>query len=134
MGTSVIWAIFWIMNVRDKRNESVKLFLNFFFASIYLIVFSLVTGQGMPEEWSEYGLDMYIGLFEMGLAYLFWLKALQFSETTDKISNLVFIFPFISLIFIHFILGEKIYFTTIYGLILVVTGIMLQRLKLKRTP
>ncbi|MBE0655956.1 MAG: DMT family transporter [Bacteroidales bacterium] len=131
VSTSLIWSVFWILNMRDKRNESVKLFLNFFFASIYLLVFSGLTNQGFPAEWSDYLLDIYIGLFEMGLAFLFWLKALQFSETTDKISNLVFIFPFISLIFIHFILGEKIHFTTIYGLMLVVTGILLQRLKIK---
>lgn len=131
VSTSLIWSIFWILNVRDKRNESVKLFLNFFFASIYLLVFCGLTKQGFPAGWNEYLLDIYIGLFEMGLAFLFWLKALQFSETTDKISNLVFIFPFISLIFIHFILGEKIHFTTIYGLMLVVTGILLQRLKIK---
>ena len=132
MSTSVIWSFFWILNVRDKRKESVKLFLNFFFASIYLIIFSLLTRQELPVSWSEYALDVYIGLFEMGLAFLFWLKALQLSETTDKISNLVFIFPFISLIFIHFILGEKIHFTTIYGLLLVVLGILVQRLKMKR--
>ncbi|MGC9341930.1 MAG: DMT family transporter, partial [Bacteroidales bacterium] len=133
MSTSVIWSFFWILNVRDKRNESIKLFLNFLFSSIYLLLFMLLTGKSFPDNGREIFLDIYIGLFEMGLAFLFWLKALQFSKTTDTISNLVFIFPFISLIFIHFILGEKIHFTTLYGLLLVVAGIFVQRLKLKKT-
>jgi drug/metabolite transporter (DMT)-like permease len=133
MSTSVIWSFFWILNVRDKRNESVKLFLNFLFSSIYLLAFIAITGSSFPKTGREIFLDIYIGLFEMGIAFLFWLKALQFSRATDTISNLVFIFPFISLIFIHFILDEKIHFTTLYGLLLVVAGILVQRLKLKRT-
>lgn len=131
MSTSIIWSFFWILNVRDKRKESVKLFLNFFFSSLYLLLLIAITGTPVPVKPGEILLDVYIGLFEMGLAFLFWLKALQFSKTTDRISNLVFIFPFISLIFIHFILGEKIHFTTIYGLLLVVAGILIQRLNLK---
>ncbi|MFW5820793.1 MAG: DMT family transporter, partial [Bacteroidota bacterium] len=130
-GTSVIWAFYWILNLRDKRNESVKLFLNFFFSTIYLLIFTLATGSPFPYNAREYLLDIYIGLFEMGLAFLFWMKALQYSETTDKISNLVFIFPFISLIFIHYILGEFIHLTTLYGLILVIAGIFIQKTRFR---
>lgn len=132
VSTSVIWSFYWILNVRDKRNESIKLFMNFFFASIYLLLFLLITGKSFPSTPREYLLDIYIGLFEMGLAFLFWMKALQFSKTTDKISNLVFIFPFISLIFIHYILGEYIHLTTFYGLILVVAGIFIQKTRFRR--
>jgi drug/metabolite transporter (DMT)-like permease len=133
LSTSVIWSFFWLLNVKDKRNESHKLFLNFLFSSFYLLVAMIVKGESFPSSTRDILLDIYIGLFEMGLAFLFWLKALQYSKTTDKISNLVFIFPFISLIFIHYFLGEKIHMTTIYGLFLVVAGIFLQRLKLKAT-
>ena len=34
--------------------------------------------------------------------------------------------PFLSLIFIHLIVGENIYITTISGLILIVAGIVIQ--------
>ncbi len=132
VSTSVIWSFYWILNVRDKRNESVKLFMNFFFASIYLLLFLLLSGESFPSTPHEYLLDIYIGLFEMGLAFLFWMKALQFSKTTDKISDLVFIFPFISLIFIHYILDEHIHLTTFYGLILVVAGIFIQKTRFRK--
>ena len=132
VSTSVIWSFYWILNVRDKRNESVKLFMNFFFASIYLLLFLLISGKSFPLTPREYLLDIYIGLFEMGLAFLFWMKALQFSKTTDKISDLVFIFPFISLIFIHYILDEFIHLTTFYGLILVVAGIFIQKTRFRK--
>lgn len=127
VSTSVIWSFYWILNVRDRRDESVKLFLGFLFATLYLLAGSLFMKDPFPSGLEQWAVDIYIGLFEMGLAFLFWLKALQYTSTTDKISNLVFIFPFISLIFIHYILGEEIHLTTLYGLILVVTGIFIQK-------
>jgi len=58
-----------------------------------------------------------------------WLKALSLSESTGRVSNLVYLTPFVSLIFIHTILGEKIYYTSIIGLCLIVGGIFTQRIK-----
>lgn len=132
ISTSVIWSFYWIMNVRDKRDESVKLFLGFFFAVIFLLAGSLFVENPFPMGLKHWTVDIYIGFFEMGLAFLFWLKALQLTKSTDKISNLIFIFPFISLIFIHYFLGEIIHLTTLYGLLLVVAGIFLQKTNFRK--
>jgi len=64
----------------------------------------------------------------MGLTYILWLKALKYTITTAKISNLVFLSPFISLIFISLIVGETILISTITGLVFIVSGILMQRL------
>ena len=66
----------------------------------------------------------YVGIFEMGLTFYFWLKALKLSETTAKVSILIYIMPFISLILIHFVVGETILLSSIAGLILIVSGIL----------
>lgn len=126
-GSSVFWAFYFILNVRDKRDESVKLFLNFLFGSIYLIITMLVTG-GFDVTFTVKGIfaSVYIGLFEMGITFLFWLRALQLASSTDKVSNLVYLAPFMSLILVHFILGEHIYYTTMAGLLLIVVGILIQ--------
>ena len=68
----------------------------------------------------------YIGVFEMGIAYVFWLKAMKLSTDTARIANLIFICPFLSLIFIHFLLGEQILPATFIGLIFIVAGLVLQ--------
>lgn len=132
LSTSFIWSFFWILNMRDKREENEKLFMSFLFSSIYLLIFSAWVDNPFPVKAGEWLVNIYIGLFEMGLAFLFWNKALRLSKTTDTISNLVFIFPFISLIFIHYILGEEIHLTTFLGLILVISGITIQQFKRKR--
>jgi drug/metabolite transporter (DMT)-like permease len=132
-GSSFFWAFYFILNVRDKRDESVKLFLNFLFGSVYLIAAMLLTGnmQTVPGVKGVLG-SVYIGVFEMGITFFFWLKALSMAETTDKVSNLVYFAPFISLLFIHFILHEPVYYTTPAGLLLIIGGILLQNRKTVR--
>jgi drug/metabolite transporter (DMT)-like permease len=132
-GSSVFWAFYFILNVKDKRDEAVKLFLNFLAGSVSLIITLCITGK-WPETIGFKGIAsaVYIGLFEMGITFFFWLKALQIASTTDKISNLVYLAPFMSLIFVHFILHEPVFYTTPAGLLLIVSGIMIQNRNRKR--
>jgi drug/metabolite transporter (DMT)-like permease len=126
-GSSVFWALYFILNVRDKRDESVKLFLNFFFGSIYLVSAMIITGNWQfVNGFKGIAASAYVGVFEMGITFLFWLKALQMAETTAKVSNLVYLAPFISLVFVHFILHEPVYYTTPAGLLLIISGILIQ--------
>jgi drug/metabolite transporter (DMT)-like permease len=126
VGSSVIWALFWIYNLRDRRDEVVKLFLNFAFGSCFVLIAMLLfsdvrlpTGRGVLGA-------AYIGLFEMGITFLLWLNALKLSRTTARVANLIYLVPFLSIVVIHFALGEQIFFSTITGLILIVAGIILQ--------
>jgi drug/metabolite transporter (DMT)-like permease len=131
-GSSVFWAFYFILNVKDKRDEGVKLFLNFLFGSVYLIAAMIIAGK-WPDNIGFKGItaSIYIGMFEMGITFFFWLKALQMSVTTDKVSNMVYIAPFLSLIFVHFILHEPVYYTTLAGLLLIISGILIQNRKIK---
>jgi len=132
-GSSVFWALYFILNVRDKRDEAVKLFLNFLSGSVYLIAAVIIT-DSQPDNISFRGFAsaVYIGLFEMGITFFFWLKALQLATSTDKVSNLVYLAPFLSLIFVHFILQEPVFYTTPAGLLLIISGIVLQNRRQKR--
>jgi drug/metabolite transporter (DMT)-like permease len=132
LSSSVLWSLYWILSVRDKRDETVKLFLNFFFGLIFLTVamfffseFNMKPGTGLLAA-------VYVGIFEVGITYVLWMKAMQLSTNNAKIGNLVFLAPFISLIFIHFILKETIYVTTFIGLVFIVSGIFTQRLDRKK--
>jgi len=67
----------------------------------------------------------------MGMTFFFWLKALQLATTSDKVSNLVYLAPFISLIFVHFIIKEPVYYTTPAGLLFIIAGIFIQNRRSK---
>jgi drug/metabolite transporter (DMT)-like permease len=126
-GSSVVWALFWIYNVRDKRDEVVRLFLNFVFGSALTFLLMLVwAGVNNPSLPGLLG-GIYIGLFEMGVTFLLWLKALKLSKTTAHVTNLIYLVPFLSLVLIRLTVGEAILPSTIVGLILIVGGIIYQR-------
>lgn len=126
VGSSVIWAIFWIYNVKDKRDEVVKLFLNFAFGSVFIFLSMLICARvEIPNFKGALG-AVYIGLFEMGITFLIWLRALKLSKTTAHVANLIYLVPFLSLVVIYFVVGEKILVSTIVGVFFIVGGILLQ--------
>lgn len=131
-GSSIFWALYWIYNVKDNREEKEKLFLNFLFGFIYILITIFIFSDFQLPETNSLLAAIYIGLVECGIAFVFWLKAMKLSSSTDRIGNLVFLSPFLSLIFIHLIIGESIYLSTLAGLILIVSGIVLQKLVNKK--
>lgn len=132
LSSSIFWALYWLMNMKDKRESLNKLFLNFSFGLIYIVVFAAFTGNLIiPSAAGALG-AVYIGLFEMGVTFVIWLTALKYAQNTAKVSNLVFLSPFLSLLFISMIVGEKILASTIVGLSLIIGGIILQQYKQKQ--
>ncbi len=129
-GSSLIWSLYWIFNLKKAHDEIFQLTLNFFFATVYIsFLMVFISGfQGLHPKGIL--LAAYAGTFEMGITYIMWLRAMKLSSTTDKISNLVYIAPFLSLIFIHFFVGETIYVTSIAGLTFIVLGILMEKIRL----
>lgn len=128
VGSSVIWSFFWIFNIRDNRDDEIKLFMNFLFSGIYIFITCIIFSDLSIIISTGFYSAIYVGLFEMGITYIIWIKALQMTGGTDRLASFVYLTPFLSLIFIHFILNEAIFFTSIIGLILIVLGILVQRL------
>lgn len=132
IGSAFIWSFFWILNLRDRREALEKLLLNFFFATIYAGITVLVAGRTDISTGTGFLAAVYTGCFEMGISFVFWLGALKYSRTTDQVSNLIYLAPFLSLVLIHHLVGEQIHLTTIIGLILIIAGIFYQKFRLKK--
>lgn len=131
VGSSVIWSLFWIFNIRDKREDITKLLFNFLFGFIFISIYCLMTGELVALNINAFLAVSYVGMFEMGITFVLWLMALKLSETTAQVSNLIYLSPFISLSLIALVLGEEILLSTIFGLILIIAGIILQNYKRK---
>ena len=126
LSSAFIWALYWTCNLKDSRDPISRLFMNFVFGCVFVTGYVwLFEGIQMPSPQGLLGC-VYIGLFEMGLTFILWLKALQLSQTTDTVSGLIYVSPFLSLVFIHFVVGEPIVPSTLVGLALIVAGIMAQ--------
>ncbi len=127
ISTSVVWASFWLLNTKSSANASVNLFLNFSVGWILSLplIFLVPFNYQIPKlAWVAV---VYSGVFEMGITFVIWLTAMRLTSRTDKISNYVFLAPFLSLFFIAIFLKEHIYTTTFVGLILIIVSIFLNR-------
>ncbi len=127
LSSTIIWALYWIYNTRDTRDPVVALLVNFLcsfpFVLGYCLIFSEIVWPPLPGLLGA----IYIGFFEMGACFVLWLLALRYTESTAKISSLIFLSPFLSLFFIHFLVGEEILPATFAGLVLIVGGLLWQK-------
>ena len=132
--STVLWSMYWIINTKNRVSALIGVFSNFLFAIPMIFIYGYFSGSlnGFPNIYGLFA-SIYIGFFEMGVTFLFWLSAMQYAISTSKIANLIFISPFLSLIFIHYILKEPIYYSTLFGLITIVLGLMIQQLKRDRS-
>lgn len=128
LGSAFVWAFYWIGNTRDDRDPVAGLFLSFLFSLPFvLLACVLFSGLRVPTTAGLLA-AAYVGVVEMGVTFVLWLTALRLSENTAKVGNLIFVAPFLSLVFIRFVLGEPILPSTYVGLVLIVGGFLYQRL------
>lgn len=130
VASTLVWSLYWIFNQKDPREPILGLCLNFTVAVPVLLMVGFLTGDLQwlfDKPWQVFTGSAYIGVFEMGLAFVLWLKAMKLAENTAKIANLIFISPFLSLILISIFLGEQILFSTVCGLALIISGLILQQ-------
>ena len=126
--STVIWASYWLINIRDERSPTLALCLNFLAALPLALAACVLMSSIVPPSVPGLGAAVYVGFFEMGFSFLLWSHALRLAENTSRVSNLIFLSPFLSLVFIHYIVGEPIYGTTYAGLLIIVGGLAIQRL------
>ncbi len=125
LGSTVLWALYWLGNARSRLDPVVGLLLNFAAGAPLVFVWALlfadlrIGGPGLLGA-------AYVGAVEMGFAFVLWLAALRLTESTARIANLIFLSPFLSLLFIRFVLGEPLRGATPLGLVLIVGGLLWQ--------
>ncbi len=130
-GSTLIWATYWLFNAKDGLDPVIKLFAGFCFGFLYTTLFCLFTGGiDLPPITAWLPL-IYIGLFEMSITFALWLTALQLTSSAARISNLIYITPFFSLLILSVVVGERIYPATFIGLLLIVGSILFQAWQLK---
>jgi drug/metabolite transporter (DMT)-like permease len=126
LASTIVWSLSWISGTRDERDPAASLLLAFLFGLPFILATCLITSSLAVEDARGLLGAAYVGVFEMGITFVFWLKALKLSENTARVGNLIFVSPFISLVLIHFVVGEEILASTFAGLILIVAGLMVQ--------
>lgn len=130
--SAFVWASFWILNKKSEEiDNTLALFIIFFFGSMFLIIGSLFVDVQLHSA-KGFLSAVYVGLFEMAIPFIFFGLALKKSDNPALINQLCYLSPFISLFIIRSVLGEQIYLTTFIGLILIVGGILFNEYGVKK--
>lgn len=127
--STFIWAGYWILNTRNTVDPLVSLALTFMLALPMISVVMLIFSDFQMTQWQGWLGAIYVGIFEMGIAFILWLMAMRYAQNTARISNLIFISPFLSLVFLRFLVGEEIYPATLVGLLMIIAALLIQQLK-----
>jgi len=129
LGSTLIWAAYWIMHTRMRADPVLGLCLCFF-CGLPLIAAAALTLSDLhlPNLHALAG-AAYVGVFEMGITYVIWLVALRSATNIARISNLIFLSPLLSLFFIGTLLNEPILPATLAGLGLILLGTFIQQFR-----
>ena len=122
------YGLFTALNQKYNYNKWLSMMLGYL--ASFIVSFAIISFKGevfMPNavQWAGFAWN---GIFTMAIANVCWVLALRLGNTA-KVSNLAYITPFVSLVWVAIFLKEKIEIYSIIGLIMIVLGIFVQMKK-----
>jgi drug/metabolite transporter (DMT)-like permease len=127
--STLLWAAYWIASARHPRDGTVALCLNFLIAVPMTALLCAAFSSLTVPAWQGLAAAAYVGLFEMGVTFLLWSAALRSATRVALVGNLIFLAPFLSLVFIQLVLREEIHVATLLGLCLIVPAALYQQMQ-----
>lgn len=119
------YALFAVFNTQVKCDKFVAMLV--YYASTTLVSFLFLAVQEPVPILSvvQWGGTIWLGMVTNGLAYTTWALAMDRGDTA-KLSNLAYLTPFLSLVYIFFLLHEPILLSSYLGLVFILAGVLLQ--------
>lgn len=120
------YGLFSILGKKLDYEHFSSMFFYLLFGLVFIaITVGLFSSFKIPNPFELLCL-IYLGVFATALGFVFWFKALKYGETA-KMSNLIFLVPFIGLFFIHIIIKERISILSVFGLGIIILGFLIQK-------
>ncbi|MFA5106102.1 MAG: DMT family transporter [Candidatus Micrarchaeia archaeon] len=112
---------------KKLRYEAFTSMLVFYLASLLLVTptMLLLYGFVFPHSLTTWLAIFFLGGLSNSIGFVFWFKALEKGKTAS-LANLIYINPFLSLVYVFFLNGESIPAISILGLALIVGGALVQ--------
>ena len=124
--STLLWSFYWVYSSRAKLDPVLSL------CSMFLLSLPALWLMAEWTQWQTSSLQSlaaatYVGFFEMGASFVTWLLALQHAVHVSRIANLIFLSPFLSLLWINGILGEAVLPSTLLGLAMILLATLWQQ-------
>lgn len=126
LGSTFIWAVYWVLSKKYDLDPLLSLAAMFCLSVPVLALLSLPEGKLALTSTGFYA-SLYVGVFEMGVSFVTWLLAMKYAQHVSRIANLIFLSPFISLLWINGVLGEAVLPSTLAGLAMILAATLLQQ-------
>lgn len=123
--SSFSYGLFSALSKKYKYDTFLSSFFFVFYALIFNTIKYLFIGQPYVPGIFDILAFIWLGSFVGTVATILWLKALEMGDTA-KVSNLIYITPFLSLFYTYFFLGEQIHVSMVVGLIMLVSSVLIQ--------
>ena len=126
-----VFALFSVLGKKFNYDKTISVFIYFLSALIFIIPTVLIFSKIVFPSFGVWLWIIYNGIFVNGISYIFWFKALEGGET-HIVSNLLYLTPFISLIYISIFLNERILISAVVGIVVIVLGVLSQYVKINK--
>lgn len=124
---AVCYGIFSVLGKKHNYDKFLSMMFYYAFTFIYISIYLCIFYYIPTINFKEFLGLIWLGAFSGGIASVLWSLALKHGDTF-KMSNMIFLTPFISLIYTHFILGDRIYVSSFIGLLFIIIGILIEKL------
>ena len=119
------YALFSVFNMRTSCDKFVAMVVYYAATTAAALILLLFQGPVPVLTSTQWAGTLWLGVLTNGLAYTTWALAMDRGDTA-KLSNLAYITPFLSLVYISFLLHEPIHPSSYLGLFFILSGVMVQ--------
>ena len=119
------YALYSVLGKREAYDKDIAVMVAYASATVIAFICSAFMGTFCIPAGSDLAGLIFNGLICNAFPALLWALALDMGNTA-VIANLAYLVPFISLLVTHFVLGEQITVWSVLGLVLIVSGILIQ--------
>lgn len=125
LSAAVSYGLYSVLNKRESYDKGIAVFIAYATATAAALIGVLLGGKLRPLDGVELFGTAFSGIVCNGLPYLLWAMALE-GGSVAVIANFAYLTPVISLVITHFVLGESVTLWSLFGTVLIVSGIFVQ--------
>ena len=132
VAAAVCYGLFSVLNKKHSLNQSVTMMWIWLTVAVCSTVSGLIIEVWQPITGWQWAGVAWLGIVVNAVAYLLWALALKGARDSAKIANLAYLVPFLSIVLTALILKEQIACTAAIALVLIIGGILLQSIQIKK--
>ena len=132
VAAAVCYGLFSVLNKKHSLNQSVTMMWIWLTVAVCSTVSGLIIEACQPITGWQWAGVAWLGIVVNAVAYLLWALALKGARDSAKIANLAYLVPFLSIVLSALILKEQIACTAAIALVLIIGGILLQSIQIKK--